>query len=374
MQVVPRATRIFRVCYVFAGAPRKADVRSFLEELARRFEFTLTLYEVDLLRCETHDVTDTRFFEDLLKQDFDAYMISPPCSTWSRARNANKKGPPVLRSNVCPWGFPWLRGTSKDQAELGNELIRCAFKLIETAISRHALWLLEHPEDLGNSRSGWPGSIWQLPQLRTLVQRANAVTVALQQPTRLAGNLDNMAAFGWTSWPQVSKDGQYRGPLPRNCGHDHAPLIGINDEGVFATQPTAAYPPALCEAIAEKFVHSWLRSPDGGGKVHKTLISECDAVRPASATPGSQLPPAVLQPSPVPESSAGSATPSSPVKTFPPTQVQAHIDQGSAWDDYFLEAPRWEEQAAGGSAAAGALGGSGSPAFLQSGRQEETFC
>jgi hypothetical protein len=52
----------------------------------------------------------------------DALLVTPPCSTFSRASWANDEGPIPLRSSRCPRGFTWNSKARRQKAELGNIL------------------------------------------------------------------------------------------------------------------------------------------------------------------------------------------------------------------------------------------------------------
>ena len=83
--------------------------------------------------------------------------------------------------------------------------------------------IIEHPENLGVTRNGMPGSIWEWPAIKQLVDQEGVQTGAFYQaawgrpfakPTRLifrAGRLGESMALGW---PELDKEGKYKGPLP----------------------------------------------------------------------------------------------------------------------------------------------------------------
>ena len=131
---------------------------------------------------------------------------------------------------------------------------------------RLGLW--EHPEDLGRTRNGEPASVWQLPETRAIATDEDFITVAGHQcqyagvdrkkPTRLLGNIPGLRAFGRTGLPCFDTSGWYKGPLPHSCGHNHSQkMIGRTAEGGFHTSPTAAYPEAMCQWIANIVFNSW---------------------------------------------------------------------------------------------------------------------
>ena len=99
---------------MFSGAPRKSDVRSCLKKLCDSKGVKLEMTEIDLQISDEHDMSDEDRWQELVTKikrgDFDIIIImSPPCSTWSRAVWANRLGPKPVRSREFPFGFPWLK-------------------------------------------------------------------------------------------------------------------------------------------------------------------------------------------------------------------------------------------------------------------------
>jgi hypothetical protein len=269
------------VLYLFSGVSRRADIRQHLKELCLQNNFELQLMEVDVAKSPNHDLSDDDIWASYLKQIgdgcFNFLIVTPPCSTWSRACFSNSPGPTPVRSGDYPWGLPWLKGEQKAKAELGSLLIHRAIDACIAASKTGTGFLFEHPEDLGMCPRGMPASIWRLPQMRELVSNTDAVTVAFHQcaladvdfakPTRIATTASLALKFGHSGWPKLNRDGHYVGPLPRSCGHKHTPLIGQDSSGSFKTAPTAAYPPAICKLFATlAFSQVHRSSPAVGGK------------------------------------------------------------------------------------------------------------
>ena len=233
-------------------------MRAFLEPQG------VDLLEMDIKRCAAHDLSKSdvwdKIFSELEQSQWDVIVLSPPCSTFSRARHrhAGRGGPVPLRSKLHVWGFPWLSSRHKATAELGNFFIRQCLKaaLIQARAARFYFW--EHPEDLGVTLSGdFPASIWQLEDMHALVSLGGA-TWALHQceygadtpkPTRFASNLPAFQPLG-QHWPEFNEEGRYVGPL-QACSHQHhKSRVGWGDGG-WRTSGTEAYPPALCDYIAQ---------------------------------------------------------------------------------------------------------------------------
>lgn len=113
--------------YLFTGAQRKSSVTSVLARLCRQAGIQCIVHEVDIQNSPEWDLTKGALQQSLLQRimagEFDIVLITPPCSTWSRVRGANCRGPPAIRSQGYPWGFPWLSARHLKDAELGNVLI-----------------------------------------------------------------------------------------------------------------------------------------------------------------------------------------------------------------------------------------------------------
>ena len=84
------------ILYVFAGAARDGDLRHWLEHF--KGQHGLEVKEVDVLRGQGFDVCRARVRRQLLEEvgrgKFALVVVSPPCSTFSRARYSGRPGPP----------------------------------------------------------------------------------------------------------------------------------------------------------------------------------------------------------------------------------------------------------------------------------------
>ena len=286
-----------KLLYLFAGAERKTSVVSYLRTLVEKLGWQFEAVEVDLKRGEDDDLTrqslQDQVIRDISKGKYHVVICTPPCSTWTRARMANKRGPPPLRSREHVWGFPWVKHRYALELELGNELVRFSIRVWET-VRLHPVsqdgWLVflfgEHPEDLGvviREEDGLrmnPASIWQLSAVRALVsaQGSHIRTVAISQccwgtpwrkPTRLLASSKYVWNWGSNEWPQFNEDERYVGPILRNCNCNIAVSLARQaEDDSFRTSGTDIYPPRLDEAIAQAIVQhfqdSRMSSPTGG--------------------------------------------------------------------------------------------------------------
>ena len=119
--------------------------------------------------------------------------------------------------------------------------------------------MFEHPEDLGAVQGEMPGSVWQFDETLELISATQAVSFAIQQchfgaatpkPTRFATTLQVDDSRCFAKLPSFDKFGNYKGPLPKNCGRVHKKkLIGKTCDA-WNTGPSASYPPKLCKFLA----------------------------------------------------------------------------------------------------------------------------
>ena len=98
-EIVEEKSIAFKVLYLFAGEARKTSVASFLKEKAKLGKFHIQVEEIDIMCREEDDLSLQSKQEEILKRiearEFDAVICTPPCSTWSRVRAANMRGPPL---------------------------------------------------------------------------------------------------------------------------------------------------------------------------------------------------------------------------------------------------------------------------------------
>ena len=145
--------RRLRVLYLFSGASRKSSIKECLIALCKDSTiFTDVLVnEVDVLNDPlSHDLMDEdrrlQYIHEVATGQWHIAIVTPSCSTWTRAVYANTQGPRPVRSRDYPLGFPWLSGWLKSKAEVGTVLglfaasILGAVKRRQQAISQEASW------------------------------------------------------------------------------------------------------------------------------------------------------------------------------------------------------------------------------------------
>jgi len=233
------------------------------------FEFYMR--EVDIERNEADDLLQQKLWEEIWEElrqgKYDVVIVTPPCNSFSRARcNAPATPGPVPVRNVChPWGFPWLTGNNKQLVVDHNFLLIQCFNTMDVCIEVGCDFLFEHPEDLGVTSTGErPASVWQLEQMRKLVEVHQAITFAIYQchfgadspkPTRFLTSLLLAKSFPCQGWPQFDEFRNYLGPLPQSCSHRfHVKKLIGKEKGKWKTADSAACPPPLCKWLAQLIV------------------------------------------------------------------------------------------------------------------------
>ena len=354
--------------YLFAGAPRRADINSFLQELSTQGEFELSVREVDIERSDADDLSRSSLWDTIFAEieagKYDVLIMSPPCGTWSRVRYQwhLHPGPRPQRNKRWPWGFPWLSEAQRLSVETANYFVKQTIKAARLASAVGAYFLIEHPEDLGTVNGEAPASIWQLDEMRDLQVDSQATTWALFQcvygastskPTRLISNTPGIRSR-FARWPKFDKDGRYCGPLPSKCPHKQhfKRLIGKDKNGQWRTAPSASYPAGLCKYLAS-LVASVLRI---GAFSHKDASSSTSGAPVTEdvqmpAPPDSRLPEvdASQNGSKVEESCATDrCSPTDPPNWGKPIKVEWSGEEREIVDGFGLCSPnRWPPECRG---------------------------
>ena len=314
-----------QVLYLFSGAQRKSSVTSRLVKLGEKRGINFQVHEIDIQNSPNWDLANKDVQRDLLHRvaagEFDVVLVTPPCSTWSRVRGANCRGPPMIRSRSYPWGFPWLSMKHRKDADLGNVLIIFMLDVLE-ALEQHPVSsggyiiavFAEDPEDLGvawREEDGMkvdPASIWQLDRLRTLVRSDSPLalyTVVFNQccwgapyrkPTRLLTNMLPLKSWGPCQWPQFDTHRNYLGPQVVACQCRTTVTLAKkpNDTG-FRTSTTSVYPERMDRALAEAILTTCLTTPpsakEGGQEKEWQVGDENPGALPAEQGEGHGLQP-----------------------------------------------------------------------------------
>ena len=266
--------RICRVLYVFSGRSRKNSVSSWLRKLSKQFDVTVEVEMVDIQVKPHLDITKEEVQQQLLNKiaagRYFALLVSPPCSTFSRATWANRKGPRPVRSYVRLRGFVRLSWPERKRANWGNILTDFSYKAFEKQMVHvDAMALFENPEDLGAIQAGEnrgirPGSMWQFEKFLELLRWDKVDTAAFYQedfgteylkPTRLLlGGFKRLPKYFVLGPPCFDDQGFYAGPLERRSAKRQ--LVGRSGNR-FAKTGSEQWPSDMCRWIATEILEQF---------------------------------------------------------------------------------------------------------------------
>ena len=179
-----------KVLYVLSGRKRQNSVAGHLRRLARQRGITLEVIELDIQRSRKDDFTlpnvQRRWLQRISSGEFFGLVVTPPCSTFTRAVWANDQGPFPVRSAAHPRGFPWNGHGRWVKAGLGNILADFSFEAMRRQ-KRHRqhVGVMEQPEDLGTTANPRipghrPASMWQFPQFKQCLSEGMRTAVLAQ--------------------------------------------------------------------------------------------------------------------------------------------------------------------------------------------------
>ena len=231
-----------KLLYLFAGAARKSSVVEQLKSMCARKGISFHAEEVDIERCESHDLTNTSLqkslSEGIRSRRWQYILAGAGC----------KQG----RASSCARRTTFL-GLSQ-----AADLRRCRLATSSCASPAKCY------------RPLWTApSIWQLSELRSLAGRGNPpfFTVVFNQcsfgapyrkPTRLLTNLPDIQHWGPKEWPSMDMQGFYEGPLLQHCGcKSHVQLVKKPLDTAFKTTGTACYPEKMDQGIATAVLGAW---------------------------------------------------------------------------------------------------------------------
>ena len=195
---------------------------------------------------------------------------APPCGTSSKAREIpmddHNHGPPQLRSERYPLGFPWLQGINRDRVESANAIYVNMALFCLWLQSLSIGWSVENP---GNSY------IWLIDMFVQLQQFGIWVFfhACCHGSTR-----KKLTAFLTNVVELTGLEATCQGDHP----HEAWGLIRDCDTWSFATSKEAAYPVQLCQRFGTLLEMKALRL---GMSIFRTSISAIHKVR---ASVGSQ--------------------------------------------------------------------------------------
>ena len=227
---------------LFSGSGRVSKA------LKARHVSRLSVCEIDIKLDPLHDLCKKSlqsFILWLIHCDKIAGVwLGTPCTSWSRARRNDGRGPPPLRSNEALWGLPGLSDQDQERVREGNALARFSLRVFDIC---HRFGIPVGLENPATSR------LWLVPQMQRLLDQPNvqlSVTDYCQ---------DGMA---WRKRTKVLSTHVDFRSVPRLCmgkhgfcsrtHHKHVQLSGTCGKG-FLTRVAQPYPRNFCRRVATCF-------------------------------------------------------------------------------------------------------------------------
>ena len=185
-------------------------------------------------------------------------LLSPPCSSFSRAAWANFRGPRPVRSYDHPRGLETLTPAERDRAILGNIFADFSFEVATLVADGAVSFLaLEQSEDLrvlacGPHEGLRPASMWQWPQLADLFRKGLRTVdwySVRKKPTRLLLRTPlEMPDCVHEGPPCYNAQGFYTGPLPSAQGYSG--MLQRQATGAFKTTGSEQWPAKMCQWLS----------------------------------------------------------------------------------------------------------------------------
>ncbi len=211
----------------------------------------------------------------------DALLVIPEVSTWCRSRHRRHTGPQPVRDMNNHWGFPWLQDKDQETVNSANKLLRQQFTLMADWVKQKPScpMLLIHPEDLGVADSGYPASIWQLPELRLWANEWGLKRYGTFQchfgpgawpfPVGLLSTHPLPHKLFHPGWPKFQTNSRkYVGPIPRYCRCPQGQHRSDNDfhHRHLRTRSSSL----LLDGFADYLMTSW--APQSTGEHHSAKL------------------------------------------------------------------------------------------------------
>ena len=283
--------------YLCSGPTRDGDFSSWMRDLSAS-----EVYNVNV------DMASGGYSQDLSSPAVAARLVSLasdprcvgvlatiPCGTWSPARWV-QPGPPPLRSLPDhPSGIPDATGRIPLHVQKANDIAYHAIQIAEAVAAHGGHFIFENP--VGRDRASQfaiagredHASLWTLPAMVAFAKRHGELTVHFDQcRTGSATQKTTQLLCSASVLPAVRAR---LGHLV--CNHPpgtHAPIVGNNTNGHYATKAAENFTSELNRKLAEAIdahtegSHGWLAGSYGIGDraVHESegqQLELCDRVR-----------------------------------------------------------------------------------------------
>lgn len=262
------ACKEFRILYLFSGPPRKTDgFEKFCGDLGMHCTC------MDIEYNPEHDLLDQDFWESLEPdlENYDGFLLSPPCSTFTPARSSGGRGPKPLRGTQGRdrYGLKGLTVEDKNKVKEGTLLSLRANKTARHAHYASKPWILEQPHWREEATS-----MFMLDEFQELMEQDGVYVhtfdqcryqVEFEKKTDLLTNIEEMPDFEvkcnhpkrtwvipWSGKKSFSSHPPLRGRqlgIPIEQWSEDM-MRWREPDGDFLTRRTAAYSAAMNKQLA----------------------------------------------------------------------------------------------------------------------------
>lgn len=216
--------------------------------VAACFHGNLTVVPIDLCHGNEHDLEKRSIQHFVLAAirtgKVAGVWLGTPCTSWSRARQLDGRGPGPLRSDNQLRGLANLSVADQARVRTGNVLADFSALIFETCEKMGIPVCLENP---ATSR------MWLLPRFKRLRSKSS-VQVHLTdycQDGKPWRKRTRLMSSGVDLGPCVRQCNSHRGICSRT-GKAHVQLCG-HKPGTFMTSHAQPYPVTLCKRVAKAF-------------------------------------------------------------------------------------------------------------------------
>ena len=156
-----------------------------------------------------------------------------------------------MRSRRAPWGLPGLSRSWQEYVIKHNILMLAGCEFLEALDDAGASITKEHPGDSGRPRNAY---FFSTDFWRRLSRRRGLGLVTFPQ-CALGARVRKLTSVAWKRAIVDAFQGL-------QCTHTvHDSLFGLDESGQFRTRAAQAYPPRMCELLAEAHLLSWEKRP-----------------------------------------------------------------------------------------------------------------
>ena len=256
----------------FSGHRRFADIASWME-----WQGDVCPISVDLAVSKTHGnlLEDSLWRQLIAARKVTGAHAAPPCETYTLARwieVCDGPAPRPLRDVNSPWGRDGLTVQEVIQCAVGTQLMLKALALLLMTYCHGGSFTLEHPKGNEGREGRW--TIWDSALVKQLmlladVQRVDFVQGPLGQPftkptSMLTGRLMDFARDLYKQYQPGWKPTEWLGGREKG------------NKG-WKTSKAKAYPPRLCQVIAESHLRHARSLQEEGHEPDPELLAEAIA-------------------------------------------------------------------------------------------------